>query len=199
MEKSGRMENENRKNYLYFIYFIWIPQCSYVKMCRKCVLTPNQKIGNKRWIPETSFILSKTNEHNEFEIIHIKHTNTLARTICVHGKNTWTERKNQSRSESCLLCAMLSLDTTLFCVWLFEYEIIRIQADMVIISSPNSTFLQRFYSVVFVSIFLSFSWLSLFLFPSLRWFSLYLHTDSFSLCSPVILKRYKRFKTKDFM
>lgn len=80
-EKSGRMEknireNENRKNYLYFIYFMRIPQCSYVKMCRKCVLTPNRKIGNKRWIPETSFILSKTNEHNEFEIIQIKHTNT---------------------------------------------------------------------------------------------------------------------------
>lgn len=73
-------------------------------------------------------------------------------------------------------------------MWLFEYEIIRIQADMVIISSPNSTFLQPFYSVVFVSIFssffflLSFSWLSLFLSPS--------------RCSSVMLKRLNVSKQK---
>lgn len=124
-----------------------------------------------------NFIYTVENERAQRIWNHPNKTykHTLTRTICVHCKSTWTERKNQSQSESCV-CEMLSLDTTLFCVWLFEYEIIRIQADMVIISSPNSTFLQRFYSAVcVVSIFLSFSWLSLFL--SLNWMVL-------SLCTP---------------
>lgn len=119
-----------------------------------------------------NFIYTVENERAQRIWNHPNKTykHTLTRTICVHCKSTWTERKNQSQSESCV-CEMLSLDTTLFCVWLFEYEIIRIQADMVIISSPNSTFLQRFHSAVcVVSIFYLFHDFRFFS-PLIRWFT----------------------------
>lgn len=42
------------------------------------------------------------------------------------------------------MCEIVSLDASLFFVWLFEYEIIRTQADIIIISSRNATKISSF-------------------------------------------------------
>lgn len=132
---AAERHKEPGKNYLYFIYFKWIPQCSYVEMCRECA--PKNRNGSK--IPSKLHLCKRNTKWAQRALAHTESESakcySLIRCHTANAIAKYLRRKKQSRN----VREMLSLDTTLFCV-AFEYEIIRIQADIVIISSRNSTF-----------------------------------------------------------